>query len=95
VLQVLVEHVGHDDEDDPKSSPEDSSDGFELKLEKSLITSLPLHSGHSITLLEFDDKMSSSKILLHLLHLIQTLALKLSFINLNFPNKILANNYNN
>ena len=76
MLQVLVEHVGHDDEDDPKSSSEDSSDGFELKLEKSLITSLLLHSGHSITLLEFDDKMSSSKILLHLLHLNSNIGIK-------------------
>jgi len=76
VLQVLVEHVGHEDEDEPKSKSEDSSDGFELKLEKSLIISTPPHSGHLILMLEFADRISSSKILLHFLHLYSNIGIR-------------------
>jgi len=72
--------VGQEDEVEPKSKSEDSSDGFELKLEKSLITSLLPHSEHLISLVEFDDKISSSKILLHFLHLYSNIGINYSLL---------------
>jgi hypothetical protein len=69
VLQVSREHVEHEDRLESKSKSEDSSDKFELKLEKSLTIFLLPHFGHLITSSELDDNINSSKTLLHFLHL--------------------------
>jgi hypothetical protein len=69
VSQVSREQVEHEGEVEPKSKSEDSSDTFELKLEKSLIKSLLPHFGHLITFSELDNRINSSKTILHFLHL--------------------------
>lgn len=96
MLQVSREQVGHEDEVEPKSKSEDSSDTFELNFEKSLIKSLLPHFGHVITLSELDNKINSSKTLLHFLHLYSNIGITaiLSFKKL-IPTKYLIKNRNN